>query len=149
MSSTGKSLGLGLTKGVFSFMSALSNAITGPNQSSVPFSATGWETATSSANSGVTITTPAPTNSNLSTCIGGVYFSLSGSATVNSTLTITDTSGSGTVVFSLVLTEEGSGFIPFAPHKRTNLPGASFAVELSAGGSSVVGSLNLNCWQEL
>lgn len=56
--------------------------------------------------------------------------------------------GSGSTVFSIDITNQGPGFIPFNPPKK-GTANTDMIITLAAGGASVVGKVNLlNSWTE-
>lgn len=61
-------------------------------------------------------------------------------------LTVED--GAGTTVFSMPITADGAGFIPFDPPKRGTI-NTALIITLAAGGASVTGTLSiLGHWTE-
>lgn len=102
-----------------------------------PFSTSNY--ATAAANTAVTITYAASgAQVNRPHAIRGLVWSYSGGTPVGS-LTITE---GGTTVFSIDITSEGPGFInwPLGAGTSSNI---ELAVTLAAGGSDIVGKLNV------
>ena len=96
-----------------------------------------FETATSSANANVVISSPAG-GYGLVDAIYGIYWSYSG-GTPTGRITISD---SGTSVFDIDITSAGPGFMAFPIPPKAQRKGA-YAVTLYAGGAGVIGKLNL------
>jgi hypothetical protein len=78
-------------------------------------------------------------------CIGGIAWSFSANPAAPATLSVSD---GANVVFSVQITAGGPGYIPFTPPKKGSAA-TSMTITLGAGGSGVVGSLNvLAHWTE-
>lgn len=115
-------------------------------QTGVPFSTTGWESAVGTAtNSAVAVTTPLPT-AGMSCCVGSIDVSYSATPT-SGLVSIVDNLTTVTV-YQAAVVAGGITPIKFTPPRRTSGPNGTFTIQLSAAGSGVTGYLNALCWQE-
>lgn len=79
--------------------------------------------------------------------ISGVAWSYSGGDPTGGNLKIEDVSG--TTVFSINITAQGAGFIPFAPPLRSAAVNTALIITLAAGGDGITGKLSiLGHWTE-
>ena len=77
--------------------------------------------------------------------IDGLVWSYAGGTPTGGNLQITD---GGSVVFSMDITDQGAGFIPFSRPKRGSVNSA-LVITLTAGGSGVTGKVSVpNHWTE-
>jgi hypothetical protein len=89
------------------------------------------------------VVTLAAAGEGVSHVITGIYFGYDDTPTGGS-LTVTD---GGSTVFQIPVTAAGAGFIPFDPPLK-GTANSEVVVTLAAGGGSVSGAVNVNCWTE-
>lgn len=97
-------------------------------------------TGTASSNTNVTLTYTAA-GAGIRYVLSGIAWSYNGTPTAGR-LIIKNNGSSGTTVFDIDITAAGPGFIPFNPPKLFG-SNVDVFIELFAGGSGVVGKLNV------